>query len=246
MSKKRQGLAPSWLELKDHLPVRDLRKYLYARLDDGDFYMVQLAHGCKPSVEPYKAAVAMIRNEYTWLLPLLGDTNDVAFYVTRIAPVLGKVRVLDWLRVFDPGHKYKLSEIVIDAARHGQVSVLEWLGKPGKYTLPIASAAIDNHHILILEWLFKKELSVSEIDRIYTQICFRGAKDACIPLMQFAVQKSGIIGHDSAARLLFQSAMAWHNMTSFKWLIDNVQHRPDFQFSLEEEEFRVHLGWTNV
>jgi hypothetical protein len=249
MQTKKQRLAPSWFNLREVIPIRDLRQHFYRQyLDAGDFLMGLLAHGCSPRKSIARALSCIILNEYTWLLTRLaqddiGRKADILYFAKKLAPRYGKISALTWIRATDPTYIYPTYDLVMDAAKYGHISILQWVNAIddiSKYAMSIAMTAIDAYQVVVIEWIFDfdKHSTAIELEMAFKHACFVGAMAGNIPLLQWVLSKN-ILDYRYTARILFQGAMDYSNIEAFKWLTENILVRPDINFYEGTEKFRA-------
>jgi len=144
----------SWLNLHFHIPQRDVRKLIYAMLDEGDRIAIQMAHNrnwfCPSWLDAFSRHCA--KNGYIDLCEW-AILKGYAMYnhMDVEAAIYGKLDILIWLE--SKGRSLNDIPIVANAAENGHLHVLRWM-KENNYTIGsnICHYAAKGGHLNVIEW----------------------------------------------------------------------------------------------
>ncbi len=157
----------SWLNLHLHIPQRDVRKLIYAKLDLCDRMMVEMAHNTKKTFnDMYDWCALFARRGYRKLIefhlvqcPWNGPLESYVYVLE--AGIGGHLELVKWLVAMGCG--FREMDVGWFIAEQGHLHVLQWLYKQGWCCfddVTCAYAAVGGH-IHVLEWLLDKGCPLS-------------------------------------------------------------------------------------
>ena len=142
--------GPSFLNLHQVLPVKDLRKLLYAKLDPYDRFLVMVAHGHPVGslYDSFDFQMWCAQHGYLSLMPVSIPTSHIARIVEH-AVINGQTNIVHQFR-------YSLTRCMSHvAAWAGQLEILQMMKNStvGMYIDGCLCVAASRGHLHVLRWL---------------------------------------------------------------------------------------------
>jgi hypothetical protein len=177
----------SWLNLRDWIPQRDVRKLIYRLLTPEDKLVVEWAHGFKGARKTPKPDLAFgwycAKHGYLELLKWASnigceDDGDTYYYAARN----GHLDVLNWLR--EKGSPFNSSLTAAYAALGGHLHVLKWVQDNQDDWAPFdkwtAVYAASGGHLEVLKWALANGCPWDSL------ICSNAAKNGHVEVLKWA------------------------------------------------------------
>jgi len=200
----------SWLNLKSLLPVKDLRKLLFAKLEPWDKLMVKLAH-C-PTTLPAP-------NQDTEVVSRVFATLEFQHWCVAH----GYIALLEYIKphvVRCVPVDSKDVNLSCTAAESGHVHVLHWLGVNGCFMGRVLySCAARGGHVHVLQWLKDHGFHCpqrTDVGMLETFSCRMAAEKGHLPALQWLVQNGFSCNWETSS----VAAIAGH-LDVLEWLVDN-------------------------
>jgi hypothetical protein len=144
----------SLLNLGSQIPIKDLRKLVYAKLNYADKELVKLAHDSTASVDQVFKSVrfqnACAQFGYLPILKYNAKHLHRGVSLSQHAALGGQLHVLEWLRFY--GYAFNTNTCA-NAARAGHLHVLKWMRDNNCpwYEL-VGHTAAYGGHLDVLRW----------------------------------------------------------------------------------------------
>lgn len=211
MSKKRKTEIKrvSWLNLHLHIPQKDVRKIIYAMLNNGDRIVVDCAHNGGKNMSLQQTVTLSDHCAKYGYIELFEWGISKGCYVHAhtgtIAAIHGQLEVLKWLKCFDA------IPVTANAAENGHLHILKWLHETKRLAgIGICSYATRNGHLDVIQWAANHCRGVGDYDMQYV-----AAKYGHLHVLKWIKDHGIIINVYECLR----EAVRYGHYETFLWLI---------------------------